>query len=167
MYRESGNEAMAQKDDFYSYNKTARALIFARDHHKVTNISTLFHLMRYNDMFHDPLSKCNCTPGYTGEFAIAARCDLNDPNGKYPISAFSFRPHGAIDAKMTSSELARDLQMVAVSGPTDEGVPPFSWATTRLRDIPHVDEPIEWKFKPLRTTWNNTDRVFPNFNFDF
>lgn len=158
---------MAEKDDFYSYHKTARALIFERDHHKVTNISTLFHLMRYNDMFHDPLSRCNCTPAYTGEFAIAARCDLNDPNGKYPNSAFGFRPHGAIDAKMTSAEMAKELQMVAVSGPTDEGVPAFSWATTRLPDTPHVDEPIEWKFKPLRTTWNNTRDVFPNFNFDF
>ncbi len=167
VYSESGNEQMAQKDDFYSYHKTARALIFARDHHKVVNISSLYHLMRYNDMFHDPLSRCNCTPPYTGEFAIAARCDLNDPSGSYPISALSFRPHGAIDAKMTSAELAKELQMVAVSGPTDEGVPAFSWATTRLHGIPHLDEPTEWKFKPLRTTWGNTHDVFPNFNFDF
>ena len=170
IYQISEQDKMVKKygkdGDFFTYHKTARALIFKRDHSKVTNMTSLFHLMRYNDMYHDPLSRCNCTPPYTGEYAIAARCDLNDKKGIYPIENLKFRPHGAIDAKMTSAKLAKNLQMVAVSGPTDENVPAFSWATTLIDDQPHVDQPVEWRFKPVKTVWNR-DEVFPNFEFDF
>ena len=55
---------------------------------------------RYNDYTHDPLSKCNCTPPYSAENAISARCDLNPASGKYPFAALGHRQHGGTDAKV-------------------------------------------------------------------
>ena len=56
---------------------------------------------RYNDYTHDPLSKCNCTPPYSAENAISARCDLNPASGKYPFNALGHRQHGGTDAKVS------------------------------------------------------------------
>lgn len=167
VYEYSEQEKMVAKyGDFFTYDRTARALIFKRDHSKVANLTSLYHLMRYNDMYHDPLSRCNCTPPYTGEYAIAARCDLNSKTGVYPFESLKFRPHGAIDAKMTSASLAANLEMIAVSGPTDEPtVPAFSWATTAVDDQRHLDQPIEWRFKPVRSVWSS-ETGFPAFEFD-
>ena len=57
---------------------------------------------RYNNFTTDPLSECHrCAPhNYSAELTIAARCDLNDPNGTYPDSALGYRIHGATDAKV-------------------------------------------------------------------
>ena len=55
---------------------------------------------RYNDYTHDPLSACNCTPPYSGENAISARCDLNPANGTYPFDSLGHRSHGGTDAKV-------------------------------------------------------------------
>jgi len=55
---------------------------------------------RYNDYTHDPLSACNCTPPYSAENAISARCDLNPANGTYPFDSLGHRSHGGTDAKV-------------------------------------------------------------------
>ncbi len=58
---------------------------------------------RYNDFKNDPLSKCNCTPPYSAELTIAARCDLNIPKpsgGIYPDEVLGYRVHGETDAKV-------------------------------------------------------------------
>lgn len=57
---------------------------------------------RYNDFKNDPLSACNCTPPYSSELTIAARCDLNPINGTYPDSPLGHRVHGATDAKVNT-----------------------------------------------------------------
>lgn len=57
---------------------------------------------RYNDFTHDPLSRCNCTPPYSAENAISARCDLNPANGTYPFGALGHRSHGGTDMKVTT-----------------------------------------------------------------
>ena len=57
---------------------------------------------RYNDYQHDVLSRCNCTPPYSGENAISARSDLNPANGKYPFGALGHRQHGGTDAKVNT-----------------------------------------------------------------
>ena len=56
--------------------------------------------LRYNDFQNDPLSACNCTPPYSGEYAISARSDLNSANGTYPIPALARRCHGGTDNKV-------------------------------------------------------------------
>ena len=119
------NLQAAKYGDFFSYNQTARARIFARDHVKVHNVSTMYSLMRYNDFQHDPLSRCpTCTPQPNAKYAIASRADLNDPAGKYPVPWTGYGLSGAYDAKITSFGLSQKLAMVAVSGPTDINVPP-------------------------------------------
>ena len=55
---------------------------------------------RYNNFQHDPLSRCNCTPPYSGENAISARSDLNPANGTYPFGALGHRLHGGTDNKV-------------------------------------------------------------------
>lgn len=60
------------------------------------------HYFRYNDFTHDPLSRCNCTPPYSGENSISARCDLNPANGTYPFGALGHRSHGGTDMKVTT-----------------------------------------------------------------
>ncbi len=139
--------------DFYSYNKTARANIFRRDHNNVIDLPSLYRLMRYNDFKNDPLSKCNCTPPYSAEYAIAARNDLNDPNGRYPIENLGFRPLGAIDMKMTNSKLFALQQIVANSGPTYDTQPVFQWSTTKLTGVRHEGQPDKWQFPPVHVKW--------------
>lgn len=141
---------------YYTYDETPRALIFARDHIKVTSLETMYQVMRYNDFRNDPLAVCNCTPPYTAIAAIAARNDLNDPNGYYPVPTYGFRGSGAIDAKVTSKKLMNRLEFVAISGPTYEQQPPFVWSQAR-GNIPtqlrHRGQPDAFKFKPQHIRW--------------
>ncbi|PVD31543.1 hypothetical protein C0Q70_06956 [Pomacea canaliculata] len=55
----------------------------------------------YNDFKNDPLSRCNCTPPYSGENAISSRSDLNLPDGQYPFPELSFGLGGGIDMKVS------------------------------------------------------------------
>ncbi len=57
-------------------------------------------LMRYNNYTLDEFSRCDCDPPYSGENTIAARSDLNPPNGRYPFNALGHRNHGATDMKV-------------------------------------------------------------------
>ena len=122
--------------------------------------------MRYNDFTNDPLSRCEaCSPPYSSVLTIAARSDLNDPKGKYTEDDFTFGLYGAIDTKVTSSQLAKHLEFVAVSGPTDEGQPPFDWSKFPRKKAKHIDQPKVWKFKPVITKWKDGND-FPYYNFD-
>ena len=153
--------------NLYSYDKAPRAQIFARDHNKVVNVSTAYNLMRYNDFQHDPLSYCEgCLPSKKNSvYAIAARDDLNDQTGTYQDPAIRYRLRGAVDVKITSGELVKDLQMIAESGPTHQGQQPFSWATAKGAEfMDHDDLPTLWNFRPVLTKWN--DQQFPEFEFD-
>jgi len=86
IFEASGAPKMVQKfGDFFSYNNTARAKIFARDEGQISDVDSMMAVMRYNDFKNDPLSKCECDPPYSGELAISARCDLNPKNGTYPF----------------------------------------------------------------------------------
>ncbi|RWS09729.1 putative phospholipase B-like 2 isoform X1 [Dinothrombium tinctorium] len=152
--REGFAEKKKQYGDYYSYNETARARIFRRDNDKVTDMQSFLKLMRYNNFKNDPLSRCNCTPPYSAKLAIAARDDLNDPNGIYPIPSLGFGAEGAIDAKLTNAELAASFEMIAVSGPTFDNLPPFQWSTSLLKDlVKHEGQPDLWTFPPMHVQW--------------
>ena len=84
--------------------------------------------MRYNNYTMDPFSACNCTPPYSAENAISARCDLNPKNGSYPFGALGHRSHGATDMKLTSSGMFKDLEFLAQAGPAWDPLPPFRWS---------------------------------------
>jgi len=87
-------------ESFYCSSATRNALYFVY-------FQASLYLSRYNDFKNDPQSACNCTPPYSGENAIAARSDLNPPNGTYSVPVFGFRDHGATDVKVTSSSMVR------------------------------------------------------------
>ncbi|CAG2162352.1 unnamed protein product [Oppiella nova] len=158
IYQISGNEDLFRKSGpYYSYNLTARALIFKREESKVTDLKTLYSLMRYNDFKKDPLSECKvynkeCIPPYSADLTIAARNDLNEVNGSYPIDSWKREAEGATDAKMTNSSMVKDLEMLAVSGPTDAQQPPFQWSTSGFKDN-HYGHPDLFNFKPIYVKW--------------
>ncbi|XP_015925352.1 putative phospholipase B-like 2 [Parasteatoda tepidariorum] len=151
----SGAQANADKyGDWFTYERNPRALIFQRDHKKVQDIDSMIKLMRYNDYTNDPLSRCNCTPPYSAENAISARCDLNPVNGTYPFAALGHRQHGATDMKLTSYELQKNYEFVAISGPTYDPLPPFQWSKSDFdKKVKHEGHPDLWQFKPIVHKW--------------
>ena len=167
IYKYSGFLEQFQEDgDYRSHRDTACAKIFAREESSIVNVTSLYHLMRYNDFTNDPLSRCEaCSPPYSSVLTIAARSDLNDPKGKYTKDDFTFGLYGAIDTKVTSSQLAKHLEFVAVSGPTYEGQPPFDWSKFPRKKAKHIDQPKVWMFKPVITKWKDGND-FPYYNFD-
>jgi len=151
----SGWPAMVkQYGDWFTYDHSPRANIFRRDHATVKHMDSMTKLMRYNNYQHDELSKCNCTPPYSAENAISARCDLNPANGTYPFGALGHRSHGATDMKITNSQLVKNLQFLAVSGPTYDSLPPFQWSKSGLNDL-HEGHPDLWTFKPHVHLWSD------------
>ncbi len=90
--------------DYYTYDKTARALIFARNATTIekagaSGLTALKHLMRYNDFNNDPLS--NKDPTWT----ISARYDL------LPTTLQYWALDGAIDAKITTMRAMQGATM--------------------------------------------------------
>lgn len=154
VFNKSGNAELVEKlGDWFSYDKTPRALIFERDAPKVSDIFAMMRLMRYNNYTEDPVSACDCSPPYSGENAISARCDLNPRNGTYPFSALGHRSHGGTDMKVTSLKLAKHLTFIAQSGPTWDPLPPFRWSEQDFQDTPHLGHPDLWQFQPIIPKW--------------
>uniref|UniRef100_A0A0N5BE53 Phospholipase B-like n=1 Tax=Strongyloides papillosus TaxID=174720 RepID=A0A0N5BE53_STREA len=142
---------------WFSWKNAPRAKIFARDHHKVTNLDSLRTLMRYNDYTHEEFSKCNCTPPYSAEAAISARGDLNPKAGKYEFPGQGHNNHGALDYKGTNYELFQNLTFRAISSPAYDQVPAFKWSTFDMRDtIKHIGLPDEWKFPEIEIHWETS-----------
>jgi len=155
IYNLSGVPAMVEQyGDWFTYDKTPRALIFRRDQSQVQDLTSMIALMRYNDYQDDPLSRCQlCSPPYSAENAISARNDMNPANGSYPFAALSHRSHGGTDCKVTSLRMMASLDFVAVAGPTFHPLPPFQWSSSDFRDRSHVGQPDVWNFKPIHTQW--------------
>nr|CAH0106100.1 unnamed protein product [Daphnia galeata] len=151
----SGVPALVEQyGDWFTYDKTPRALIFNRDQSKVTDMDSMIRMMRYNDYRNDPLSRCEkCEPKYSGENAISARNDLNPANGTYPFHALSHRSHGATDCKVTSHQLMTSLDFIAVGGPTFDSLPAFRWSESDFSNLSHIGHPDLWKFEPVQTKW--------------
>jgi len=152
----SGDQENVDKHgDWFSYERSPRALIFKRDQGKVVDMESMIKLMRYNNYKHDPLSRCNCTPPYSGENAISARSDLNPKNGSYAFPALGHRDHSATDVKFTNSEMAKDLEFVAIAGPPHDQVPAFQWTKSDYRKTKsHLGHPDLWVFPRIRTGWS-------------
>ncbi|XP_030649443.1 phospholipase B-like 1 [Chanos chanos] len=114
IYSLSGYDQMWQKygNDF-SYDLCPRAKIFRRDQASVTDLTSLKHIMRFNDYKKDPYSKGDPCK------SICCRNDLRTQQA---------RPGGCYDTKVTDFKLAQSFVAEAVNGPTTEGgLPPFSW----------------------------------------
>jgi len=129
----SGYPQMVQSQgNQFSYTECPRALIFKRDQSKVNSLKSMQWIMRENDYKNDPLSGGD--PGN----AISSRFDL-EPFGNNSI------PFGGVDSKITSFKMFnKELSCIAISGPTDQSLPPFSWENWSY--IPHPGQPETWQF---------------------
>jgi len=158
VFNMSGNRALMEKyGDWFSYENTPRAKIFRRDIGSVVDVGSMVHLMRYNNYTLDPLSACNCTPPYSAENAISARCDLNPKNGTYPFGALGHRSHGGTDMKLTNTKMFQNLEFLAQSGPTWDPLPPFRWSLQDFaNDTNHVGHPDLWQFPPVEHKWTSS-----------
>lgn len=156
IFNMSGSPANVKKfGDWFTYDKTPRALIFKRDHRTVKDLDSMIKVMRYNNFQKDPLSKCDCDPPFSAENAISARNDLNPANGTYPFGSLGHRSHGGTDMKLTSSKMAQNLQFVAYGGPTYDDLPPFQWSKVDFAfNTPHFGHPDLWQFKPVTHQWH-------------
>ena len=105
-----------------------RQKIFKRDQGKVRDLPSLQRLMQANDYLHDPLSHGDPMA------AISSRGDLvaRDP-----------QLFGGIDTKAVAAYSAFG-RVVAISGPTHETLPPFSWAA--WPNTTHDGIPEVWDF---------------------
>ncbi|CAJ0581723.1 unnamed protein product, partial [Mesorhabditis spiculigera] len=145
--------------DYYRPGKSPRAKIFARDHHKATDFESFTKLLRSINYKNDELSRCNCDPPYSGEAAIAARGDLNDPNGRYEFAAIGHRNHGAIDFKGINYERAKKFSFRAWGAPAwdeENEVPVFEWSDFERRSPirgPHRGHPDRFDFEHLEVEW--------------
>lgn len=154
----SGNqESVDAFGDWFTYDRNPRANIFRRDNGEVTDIDSMIKLMRYNDYRNDEYSRCNCSPPFSAENAIAARSDLNPANGVYPFGALGHRSHAATDAKITNYDMFKQRQFIAIGGPPHENVPAFQWSTSDFHKLSHSGHPDLWAFEPTVQFWNITD----------
>ena len=155
IFNASGGPAMVSKfGDWFSFEKTPRALIFKRDQGNVRDLDSMTRLMRYNNFQHDPLSACRCDPPFSAENAISARNDLNPKGGTYPFGALGHRSHGGTDMKLVNFKLWSKGQFVAAGGPTYDDLPAFQWSKTDFeKNTPHFGHPDKWEFKPIVHEW--------------
>ncbi|KAL7642454.1 UNVERIFIED_CONTAM: hypothetical protein RMT77_007015 [Armadillidium vulgare] len=151
----SGGPALVAKyGDWFSYEKSPRALIFARNSTLIHDMDSMIGVMRYNNFKYDPYSRCNCTPPYSAENGISARSDLNPKNGTYPFSALGHRSHGGTDMKVTNSQMFFKFRFKAVSSPTYDQQPVFIWSKQDFaNDTPHYGHPDIWNFPIIEHKW--------------
>lgn len=156
VFNASGGQELVQKyGSWFSFSENPRAQIFRRNQTLVTDIESMVRLMRYNNYKDDPLSRCNeCDPVQNGENTISARSDLNPANGTYPFGALRQRSHGGTDMKMTSYEMVKNFEMLAVSGPAWDQVPVFQWSTSPYNKLLHMGHPDRWDFPTVHVKWS-------------
>jgi hypothetical protein len=117
----------------WTHQNCSRARIFARDAPQIQDIEGLKKIMRYNNWKKDPLSKNHAS------HAIASRYDLEtDPE--------LFSLDGAIDAKVTSLERAKNMEADAISGPTHDNNPVFEWTLQLDKLSPNYGHPRVFNF---------------------
>jgi len=154
VYNNSAYPAMVSQHGVeQSYQLAPRASIFRRQADQVNTMEDLRHFIRFNSYGHgDPLAKIP-------DAAIAPRRDLGgygqvDPLAKDQAAAIALRRHvsdsppsasGALDAKIINAGLVDNLAVSAVSGPTTEGHPPFSF-TGQWASVPHSGMPELFNF---------------------
>ncbi|XP_033975809.1 LOW QUALITY PROTEIN: phospholipase B-like 1 [Trematomus bernacchii] len=139
IYNLSGYSAMWKRygEDF-SYDLCPRAKILRRDQAKVFDLSSLKHIMRYNNYKRDPYSKGH---------PCKTICCRNDLRPRRP------RPGGCYDTKVTDYQMAVQLAAEAVNGPTTQGgLRPFSWQSFNLTSHHGLPHTYDFPFVTMRPT---------------
>jgi len=101
-----------------AYVTAPRAFIFARDQSTVVDISSMKTIMQYNNWQTDPLAHGDPA------LAISSRYDIRPST----LPSYAF---GGVDSKITSSDLARRMECDAISGPSHQQQPSFTWDDPR------------------------------------
>lgn len=119
-----------KEGDEYDYHKCARRKLFDQLAPKIPSFREFASTMRYNEYKTNPIQQNDPAK------AIASRYDLRE------------NPHafGAIDAKITSWEMAKTLSQYIVAGGTHESkdIPFFSWR--KFPDVQHLGQPEDYDF---------------------
>ncbi|XP_029313008.1 phospholipase B-like 1 [Cottoperca gobio] len=139
IYNLSGYGVMWKRygEDF-SYDLCPRAKILRRDQAKVSDLSSLKHLMRYNNYKRDPYSKGH---------PCKTICCRNDLRPRRP------RPGGCYDTKVTDYQMAVQLVAEAINGPTTQGgLRPFSWQSFNLTTHQGLPHTYNFPFVTMRPT---------------
>ena len=147
-------------------NYISRAKLFRRDHSSVTDIPSLYRLMRSNNFLTDSLSE---VPGCNGSIPAAAVSNRGDLHPSTTSCSWvhldymvGHRPYGAIDTKIAAASSVEDMRFLAVAGPTTEGGwPPFSWMDSGFgRDLVPDYRPIDkWNFTQEWVDWATGEEV--------
>jgi len=134
IYVKSGYEVVDKAGGhalYTEYQQAPRAKIFRRDQSSVGDLTSMQHMMRYNQFQTDPYAEGDAWG------AIAARGDLNES----PSAA------GGYDTKVTSDKMFKaGMQVSVVNGPTSQDQKPFTWSTSGLTDR-HVGQPDVFDFE--------------------
>jgi hypothetical protein len=148
IYEAAGYPVLAQGSyNLFVYDTAPRAVLFRRMQGLITNESSLFYLLRYNNYQHDPASDvpwcqqhggpyaCTDSQSRLAVFAIASRADLcpeETPGHGLPAEASAETQthrslYGAIDVKVTSGRwmLENDFRVAMQTGPTFVQQPVF------------------------------------------
>ncbi|CAK6961714.1 phospholipase B-like 1 [Scomber scombrus] len=139
IYNLSGYGVMWRRhgEDF-SYDLCPRAKILRRDQAKVSDLSSLKHIMRYNNYKRDPYSKGH---------PCKTICCRNDLRPRRP------RPGGCYDTKVTDYQMALRLVTEAINGPTTQGgLRPFSWQSFNLTTHQGLPRSYNFTFITMRPT---------------
>eukprot|EP01116_Phalansterium_solitarium_P020182 TRINITY_DN5886_c0_g1_i1.p1 TRINITY_DN5886_c0_g1~~TRINITY_DN5886_c0_g1_i1.p1 ORF type:complete len:591 (+),score=253.83 TRINITY_DN5886_c0_g1_i1:46-1773(+) len=156
MYNISGQWPLYDKyGDHYSWYKTARAVIFAREHSSVVDGDTYGKLIRYNRFETDPIGTQGCSGGgRSGSNAISERGDLTAKKSGC-IGDIAHIDEGGIDAKFTSAAMMATgtLATRIQSGPTYDDQPVFDWSGCEPQCSPHIGLPKHWQFGWLNVSW--------------
>ena len=149
-----------QHGDWFSYERTPRAVLFSQAQQSVEDERGLMSVLRSNTFLTSPHSKPAGCSGRIPAAAIAARSDLQLANVSCSWQSQDFmvgrRPYGATDAKVTSAASAQSLAFTAVLGPSTAGgtLQPFSWASSGLK-APEYKFTDLFQFPSIEVNWND------------
>jgi len=131
-----------QQGRSFTYDANWRANIFRRQAGGIETFQDVEYFIRFNDYLNDSLTQYN--PGNS----IASRFDLV----KNPHNSLAY---GAIDAKVTNYDLSKNLMAAVIDGPTNQGIPSFSWAN--WKNCLHAGQPevfdFEWIYVNVDDSW--------------
>jgi hypothetical protein len=56
--------------------------------------------------------------------------------------------------QLTTYEMMKNFELIAISSPTYDQQPPFQWSKSDLeKTVRHVGHPDVWKFEPVHHKW--------------
>lgn len=141
-------ELVEKYGDHFSWEKTARSVLFRGMQANVVNRSAYERVLRWNDYTKDPIGTQGCKHGTrSASNAISERGDLTTGDCISDIAQIN---EGGTDAKYTTYKgminAARRLETTLQSGPTHDLVPPFRWSNSPFKHVAHIGQPDLFAF---------------------